>query len=115
MTIKRTPHAVYDTKYHWVWAPKYRKWILRGDIQERVRSIFEEVSAHHGFEIDTMEVAQDHVHIFLSFPPRYSISKAVGTIKNVSAGVIFHEHPEVKKGLSTHLFDTFPVYHMSVF
>ena len=99
MTMKRTPHAVYDTKYHLVWAPKYRKWILRGDIQERVRSIFEEVALNHGFEIDTMEVAQDHVHIFLSFPPRYSISKVVGILKSVSASVIFCEHPEVKKHL----------------
>jgi putative transposase len=99
MTIKRTPHAVYDTKYHLVWAPKYRKWILRGDIQERVRSIFEEIAVNHGFEIDTMEVAEDHVHMFLSFPPRYSISKVVGIMKSVSASVIFREHPEVKKHL----------------
>ena len=99
MTVKRTPHAVYDTKYHLVWAPKYRKWILRGDIQERVRRIFEEVALNHGFEIDTMEVAPDHVHVFLSFPPRYSISKVVGILKSVSASVIFQEHPEVKKHL----------------
>jgi len=99
MTVKRTPHAVYDTKYHLVWTPKYRKWILRGDIQERVRNIFEEVALNHGFEIDTMEVGQDHVHVFLSFPPRYSISKVVGILKSVSASVIFSEYPEVKKHL----------------
>jgi putative transposase len=99
MTVKRTPHAVYDTKYHLVWTPKYRKWILRGDIQEHVMKIFEEVAMNHGFEIDTMEVAPDHVHIFMSFPPRYSISKVVGILKSVSASVVFREHPEVKKQL----------------
>jgi len=36
MTIRRTRHAVYDTRYHLVWAPKYRKWILRGDLREFV-------------------------------------------------------------------------------
>jgi beta-phosphoglucomutase-like phosphatase (HAD superfamily) len=35
MAIKRTSHAVYDTKYHLVWTPKYRKWVLRGDVQKR--------------------------------------------------------------------------------
>jgi putative transposase len=94
MTVKRTPHAVYDTKYHLVWTPKYRKWVLRGEIQDRVKSIFEEVALNHEFEIDTMEVAPDHVHVFLSFPPRYSISKVVGILKSVSASVIFHEYPE---------------------
>ncbi|MDO8721862.1 MAG: transposase [Syntrophales bacterium] len=70
---------------------------------ERVRSIFEEIALNHGFEINTMGLADDRVDIFLPFPPRYSISKAVGIMKNVSAGVIFHEHPEVKK----HLLPTF--------
>lgn len=46
-----------------------------------------------------MEIADDHVHIFLSFPPKYSISKVVGMLKSISASVIFQEHPEVKKQL----------------
>ena len=61
--------------------------------------MFEEIAVNHGFEIDTMEVAQDHVHIFLSFPPRYSISKAGGMMKSISTSVIIREHPEVKKHL----------------
>ena len=99
MELKRTSHAVYDTKYHFVWAPKYRKWILRDDIRDRVKGLFEEISRNHDFEIDTLEIAKDHVHIFLSFPPRYSISKAVGILKSISGSVIFQEHPEVKKKL----------------
>ena len=99
MALKRASHAVYDTKYHIVWAPKYRKWILRGDIRERVKRLFEEISENHEFEIDTLEVAEEHVHIFLSFPPRYSISRVVGMLKSISASVIFKEYPEVKKEL----------------
>ena len=99
MELKRTSHAVYDTKYHLVWAPKYRKWILRGEIRTKVEEIFREIAENHDFEIDTLEVAEEHVHIFLSFPPRYSISKEVGMLKSISAGVIFREYPEVKREL----------------
>ena len=99
MALKRTSHAVYETKYHLVWAPKYRKWILRVDIRDKVKEIFEEVSMNHEFEIDALEVAQDHVHIFLLFPPRYSISKVVGMLKSISASVIFKDYPEVKEEL----------------
>ena len=99
MELKRTSHAVYDTKYHLVWTSKYRKWILKGEIRTRVEEIFEEISKNHEFEIDTLEVAEEHVHIFLSFPPRYSISRVVGMLKSISASVIFKEHPEVKKEL----------------
>ena len=99
MELKRTSHAVYDTKYHLVWTPKYRKWILKGEVRTRVQEIFEEISKSHEFEIDTLEVAKEHVHIFLSFPPRYSISRVVGMLKSISASVIFKEYPEVKQEL----------------
>ena len=99
MTVKRTSHTVYDTKYHLVWAPKDRKWILRGDIQERVAEVFREVAGNHDIEIDTMEIAKDHVHLFVSFPPRESIARGVAKLKSMSASVIFREHPEVKREL----------------
>ena len=99
MGLKRTSHAAYDTKYHLVWIPKYRKWILRGDIVQEVRDIFQEIAINHDFEIDTLEVAKDHVHVFLSFPPRYSIATVVGMLKSISASVIFAKHPEVKQDL----------------
>jgi len=99
MALKRTSHTVYETKYHLVWAPKYRKWILRGDVQERVEELFREIAENHDIEIDTLEVAKEHVHLFVSFPPRLSISNVVGKLKSISASVIFREHPEVKREL----------------
>lgn len=99
MALRRTSHAVYDTEYHLVWAPKYRKWILRGDIQERVKELFEEIAVNYDIEIDTMEVAADHVHLFISFPPRYSIAWVVGLFKSISASVLFREFPELQDQL----------------
>jgi putative transposase len=68
--VKRTPHAVYDTTYHLVWIPKYRKKIFSEIYANRLKEIFHEISEQYEFEIDTMEVMSDHVHIFLSAPPR---------------------------------------------
>jgi putative transposase len=99
MALKRTSHTVYETKYHLVWAPKYRKWILRGDIQKRVEELFHEIAEHQDIEIDTLDVAEDHVHLFVSFPPRMSISGVVGKLKSISASEVFREHPEVKREL----------------
>jgi putative transposase len=97
--IKRTSHAVYDLKYHMVWVPKYRKMILGGELAKRLKMSFEEVSERYEFEIDTMEVKGDHVHLFLSAPPRYSPAKIVQIIKSISAKMVFKQYPEVKKEL----------------
>ena len=93
MAIRRASHCVYDTSYHLVWAPKYRKWVLQGAVRERIRELFLEIAAHHGFEMEELEVDKDHVPLFLSFPPRYSISAVVGLLKAVSAKEIREEFP----------------------
>ena len=96
MAIRRASHCVYDTRYHLVWAPKYRKWGRQGAVWERVRELFLEIAAHHGFEIEELEVEKDHVHVFLSVPPKDSIGQVVGLLKAVSARAIRAGFPEVR-------------------
>jgi putative transposase len=38
--------------------------------RDRAKELFREVVEYHGFEIEEMEVAADHVHIFISLPPK---------------------------------------------
>ena len=97
--IKRTSHSVYDLKYHMVWAPKYRKLVLRGDLAKRLKVAFQEIAERYEFEIDTMEVKDDYVHLFLSAPPRYSPARIVQIIKSISGKMVFKQFPEVKKQL----------------
>ena len=99
MVYRRASHAVYDTRYHLVWAPKYRKWILLDALREFVKQCFEEIAEANDFEIEELEVAEDHVHIFLGFSPRYSISDVVRRFKGQSARRIFQMFPEVKREL----------------
>ena len=68
MTIKRMSHAVYDTRYHLVWAPKYRKWILKEKVRDTAKELFEQILAARDCEIEEMEMADDHVHTFVRYP-----------------------------------------------
>ena len=97
--VKRAKHAVYDLKYHFVWIPKYRKLILKGPVAQSLREIFYGIAARYGMEIDTLEVMPDHVHLFLSAPPKYSPSRVVQIIKSISARELFRCHPELRKQL----------------
>ena len=92
-------HAVYDTRYHLVWAPKYRKWILEDKVRDSIKELFDEILAARDCEVLEMEIAEDHVHIFTSIPPKYSVGEMVRVLKSVSAKEIFLRHPEVKKEL----------------
>ncbi len=90
---------MYDTKYHLVRAPKYRKWIDREDIRRRVEELFRQIVEDCGVALDELEVAKDHVHIFLNFPSRYAIAKVVGILKSISASRVFKEFPELGEPL----------------
>jgi len=100
MGLKRASHAVYDTAYHLVWCLKYRKGIFVGEeVRERAEQLIQEICEEYGFKIEEMEVAEDHVHILISFPPKHSIGEVVRTIKSISARELFRVFPRLKKRL----------------
>ena len=61
--------------------------------------MFQEIADSYDITIEEMEVSPDHVHIFCSFPPRYSIAQVVSRFKSLSARAIFREYPQVKRKL----------------
>jgi len=93
--LKRAKYAVYDTKYHLVWIPKYRKRIFTPEVAKYVKETFQEIAEEFEFEIDTMEVMKDHVHVFLSAPPRYSPARIVQILKSISAKQVFRRFPHL--------------------
>ena len=99
MGIRRTKHAVYDLKYHVVWVPKYRKDILDKEISDYLKATFNNIAEEYGFRIDTMEVMEDHVHIFVEVPPRYSPAQVVQIMKSISAREVFKVFPNLRKQL----------------
>jgi len=99
MGIRRTKHAVYDLKYHLVWIPKYRKSVLDKEVSGYMKTIFNKIAEEYEFRIDTMEVMEDHVHVFVEVPPRYSPARVVQVMKSISAREVFSKFPELRKQL----------------
>src|SRR5215470_8056904 len=99
MVLRRTPHAVYDTLYHLGWSPQYRRDVLQGAVQRRVQALFADIAEQDDITIEEMEVSPEHVHLFCSFPPRYSIAQLVTRCKSVSARAILRAFPQVKRRL----------------
>jgi len=95
----RTKHAVYELKYHLVWIPKYRKKILDGEIRDYLKEVFEKIAEEYEFEIDKMGIMEDHVHIFIGAPPRYSPAQLVQIMKSISAREVFKKYPKLRKQL----------------
>ena len=93
----RLAHAVWECKYHVVWCPKYRFRILTGEVEKSLRAIIRQLCEWKQIEIVAGNVQIDHVHLVLSFPPKYSIAEVIGFLKGKSAIKIFDRHLALKK------------------
>ena len=97
MEYQRTSHAVYELKYHLVWVPKYRKGVLSEPVARRLKMVFRGIAERYGFTVVEQEVMPDHVHVFVSAPPRWSPAELVKVLKSVSARQLFEEFPPLRE------------------
>jgi putative transposase len=70
MGEKRSNHTVYNVNYHFVWCPKYRHAILE-PIKDSLGASFRDVRDGYGYEILSLHISPDHVHLFLSAHPKW--------------------------------------------
>ena len=78
-------HTVYYHRFHIVWITKYRYQVLRGALRERVRGIIRQVCEELGVTIVKGVLSSDHVHMFVSIPPKLSVSEVVRRVKGRSS------------------------------
>jgi len=98
MTIYDTgKHTIYYHRYHIVWITKYRFKVLHGKMRERVREITRQVCGELGVTIISGVLSSDHVHMFVSVPPKVSISNLMRAIKGRTSRKIQQEFPELKE------------------
>ena len=89
-------HTRWNCKYHIVFAPKYRRQIIYGQIKADVGSIIRKLCEYKGVEILEAEACPDHIHLLVSIPPKYSVSQFMGYLKGKSALMIFDKHANLK-------------------
>ena len=93
--------AVFSLKYHLVWCPKYRRPVLEGAIEKRLREVLEDVRAEHEWTIHALEVMPDHVHLFIESDPIYSVAEIVSRLKGASSRILRSEFPALRSRLPT--------------
>jgi putative transposase len=92
--MKTTRHATYNLNYHIVWILKYRQSVLTGEDADRVESIIHEIADDKGLEIQDLAIQPDHVHLFVSSPPKHSPSLLANWFKGISSRKYNHRHAD---------------------
>ena len=94
--IKSTAHSKYRCQYHIVFAPKYRRKEIYGQLRKDIGEILRKLCEQKGVEIIEAEACPDHIHMLESIPPHISIAQFMGYLKGKSSLMIFDRHANLK-------------------
>ena len=90
-------HSVFYHRYDIVWSTKSRYKVLTGPLRLRVRDICRQVCRENGVDILRGVLSSDHVHMFVSVPPKLAISDLVRKMKGRSSHRVQREFPELRR------------------
>ena len=94
--IKHTAHSSYRCQYHIVFAPKFRRKEIYGQLKKDIGEIIRKLCEQKGVEIIEAEACPDHIHMLVSIPPYISIAQFMGFLKGKSSLMIFDRHANLK-------------------
>ncbi len=97
-------HVRWDCKYHVVFIPKYRRKVLYGKLRLAVGRILRELCEQKGITLLEGHACPDHIHLFLSIPPKHSVANTVGFLKGKSAVRIHRELLREKRMTGLHFW-----------
>jgi len=95
--FRKSSHATYRCEYHFVWIPKYRYQVLVREIKARLKEILIELCEWLDVDIIEGAIASDHVHMYLSVPPKYSPAQVMKILKGKSSEYLRRDFPELRK------------------
>ncbi len=111
--LRHDRHTVSLLTDHLVFSPKYRGKVLDGEVAEAVEEIIRKNCKELDIEVMDMAVNVDHVHLFIKYPPKYSVSWIAKRIKGRSSKLLRERFPHLKEWCSDHLWAP-SCYHGSV-
>jgi putative transposase len=111
--LRHDRHTVSLLTDHLVFSPKYRGKVLEGEVAEAAEEIIRETCNELDIEIIDMAMNVDHVHLFIKYPPKYSVSWIAKRIKGRSSKLLRDQFPQLKEWCPGHLWAP-SCYHGSV-
>jgi putative transposase len=96
--FKKLSHTIYECKYHIVFCPKYRFRIFKDEVAEYSKQQIY-ILCHQKELVELMELSiqDDHIHVVMSIPPKYSVSSLMGYLKGKLSLRLFQRYERIGK------------------
>ena len=99
LQVGKTRYPHYSIAYHLVWIPKYRRRILTGEVQKETKGLIAECCERQGLTLLALETDEDHIHVFVSAPPRFRPALIANLLKGSSLRYLREQFPISKRSV----------------
>ena len=100
MRFRRSLHAVYNTEYHIVWTPRYRRKVLVKGAKEYLEKVLMKLDGlEEDIEVLRANVQEDHVHVVVIIPPRVSVATVIQYMKSSTGRLLNKRFEFMRKAM----------------
>jgi putative transposase len=99
--VRSNSNVVYRCYFHVVFCSKYRRPVLSGDVDERLKQIIRQVCAERDAPLIELETMPDHVHLLVTVDPQFGVHRLVKQIKGRSSRLLRQEFGSLRSRLPT--------------
>lgn len=93
-------HCSYHCSYHIVWTPRFRGRVLSDNyIKAELKRMFKQIARWKGLHIYAWHIGDEHIHLHISIPPKYSIAYIIQILKGKTSGWIKKKTNRFPKGV----------------
>jgi putative transposase len=97
----KNTRAVFSLKYHLVWCPKYRRPVLTGPVERRLKALLRLKAKEIGITIHALEIMPDHVPLFVESDPTRCVAEMAARFKGFTSHVLREEFNFLRSRLPT--------------
>ncbi len=100
MRFRKSAHAVYNTEYHIVLTPRYRRKIFVTGVKQYLEKVLMHLEGlDDDIEVIRANVQLDHVHMVIMIPPRIAVANVIQFIKSRTGKLMPEKFPPIKKAI----------------
>ena len=92
-------HCTWECGYHLVFVTKYRGKVLSDNfIKQEMKRMFKQIATWKGFTLRQWHIGDEHGHLYINIPPKYSAAYAVQILKGKTSTWIKKKTKKLPKG-----------------
>ena len=98
--VYQLEHCTYQCSYHIVWTPKYRGKVLADAfIKAELKRMFNSIANWKKLRIYAWHIGDEHIHLHLAIPPKYSIAYIIQILKGKTSSWIKKKTKKFPRGV----------------